>query len=252
MTVHYGFDSLPAFRNPVVTVGSYDGVHGGHRAILQRINELAAKNGGESVVVTFAPHPRIVLGKAEGLKLLNTLEEKITLLEEVGVDHLVVAPFTEEFSRWSSAEYVRVYLVKKIGVRTLVVGYNHHFGHNKDGDFRFLQSLQEEGGFEVCEISRQQIDDEKVSSTVVRTLIAEGDMVHAMRLLGRPYILIANIKEYAADPYKLLPPNGRYRVQIEGQGSAVLMISHNGINLDFASTYNLEKPLQIGFLDRIG
>jgi FAD synthase len=119
-------------------------------------------------------------------------------------------------------------------------------------DFRFLQSLQEECGFDVCEISRQQIDDEKVSSTVVRTLIAEGDMVHAMRLLGRPYILIANIKEYAADPYKLLPPNGRYRVQIEGQGSAVLMISHNGINLDFASTYNLEKPLQIGFLDRIG
>ena len=141
MTVHYGFDSLPAFRNPVVTVGSYDGVHGGHRAILQRINELAAKNGGESVVVTFAPHPRIVLGKAEGLKLLNTLEEKITLLEEVGVDHLVVAPFTEEFSRLSSEEYVREYLVKKIGVRTLVVGYNHHFGHNKDGDFRFLQSM---------------------------------------------------------------------------------------------------------------
>ena len=252
MKVHYGFDSLPAFRAPVVTVGSYDGVHGGHRAILRRINELAAQNGGESVVVTFAPHPRIVLGKADGLKLLNTLEEKIALLEEVGVDHLIVAPFTEEFSRLSSQEYVRDYLVERIGVHTLVVGYNHHFGHNKDGDFRFLQSMQAEYGFEVYEISRQQIDDEKVSSTVVRQLITAGDVAHAMRLLERPYILITNLKERAIDPYKLLPPNGRCRVEIEGQGAAVLMISHSGMNLDFASSYNLEKPLQIGFIDRIG
>lgn len=252
MKVHYGFESLPTFRAPVVTVGSYDGVHCGHRAILSRINELAEKGGGESVVVTFAPHPRIVLGKADGLKLLNTLDEKITLLDEVGIDHLIVAPFTEEFSRLSSEEYVRNYLVEKIGVQTLVVGYNHHFGHNKNGDFRFLQSLQEECGFEVCEISRQQIDDEKVSSTVVRGLIAEGDMAHAMRLLGRPYILIVNLKEYVADPYKLLPPNGRYRVQIEGQGRAVLMISHSGLNLDFASMFNLEHPLQIGFIERVG
>lgn len=252
MTVHYGFDSLPTFRAPVVTVGSYDGVHGGHRAILHRINELAKQTGGESVVVTFAPHPRIVLGKADGLKLLNTLDEKIVLLDEVGIDHLIVAPFTEEFSRLSSEEYVRDYLVGKIGVRTLVVGYNHHFGHNKDGDFRFLQSLQQEYGFEVCEIPRQQIDDEKVSSTVVRGLIAEGDVAHAMRLLGRPYILIATLKEYVADPYKLLPPNGRYRVQIEGQGRAVLMISHSGLNLDFASMFNLEQALQIGFIERVG
>lgn len=252
MKVHYGFNSLPAFRAPVVTVGSYDGVHGGHRAILRRINELAAQNGGESVVVTFAPHPRIVLGKADGLKLLNTLEEKIALLEEVGVDHLIVAPFTEEFSRLSSQEYVRDYLVERIGVHTLVVGYNHHFGHNKDGDFRFLQSMQAEYGFEVYEISRQQIDDEKVSSTVVRQLITAGDVAHAMRLLERPYILITNLKERAIDPYKLLPPNGRYRVEIEGQGAAVLMISHSGMNLDFASSYNLEKPLPIGFIDRIG
>ena len=252
MKVHYGFDSLPAFRAPVVTVGSYDGVHGGHRTILRRINELAAQNDGESVVVTFAPHPRIVLGKADGLKLLNTLEEKITLLEDVGIDHLIVAPFTEKFSRLSSQEYVRDYLVRRIGVRTLVVGYNHHFGHNKDGDFRFLQSMQEEYGFEVYEISRQQIDDEKVSSTVVRQLITTGDVAHAMRLLERPYILITNLKERAIDPYKLLPPNGRYRVEIEGQGAAVLMISHSGMKLDFASSYNLEKPLQIGFIDRIG
>lgn len=252
MKVHYGFDALPALCAPVVTVGSYDGVHCGHRAILQRIKELAEQNNGESVVVTFAPHPRIVLGKAEGLKLLNTLDEKITLLEEVGIDHLIVAPFTEEFSRLSSEEYVREYLVGRIGVRTLVVGYNHHFGHNKNGDYQSLKALQEECGFEVYEISRQQIDDEKISSTVIRDLIAKGDMVHAKRLLGRHYILKVNFKEYVADPYKLLPPNGRYRVEIEGQGKAVLMISSNGLSLDFISSYNIEKPLLIEFIERIG
>lgn len=252
MTVHYGFDSLPAFRAPVVTVGSYDGVHGGHRAILRKIEELAKANGGESVVVTFAPHPRIVLGKAEGLKLLNTLEEKIALLDEVGIDHLIVAPFTEEFSRLSSEDYVRDYLVEKIGVKTLVVGYNHHFGHNKDGDFRFLQSLQKDYDFEVCEISRQQIDDEKVSSTVLRRMIGEGDMAHAMRLLERPYILIANLKECSVDPYKLLPPDGRYRVKIEGQGEAILAISSSRLQLDYASSFNLDKPIVIGFIDRVG
>ena len=205
----------------------------------------------ESVVVTFDPHPRMAMGRAEGMQLLTTIEERAYLLGRYGIDRLVVAHFDERFRTQSYEEFIRS-LVEGVGMVGMVVGYNHHFGHNKDGDFRFLQSLQGECGFDVCEISRQQIDDEKVSSTVVRSLIAEGDMAHAMRLLGRPYILIANIKEYVADPYKLLPPNGRYRVQIEGQGSAVLMISHNGINLDFASTYNLEKPLQIGFIDRIG
>lgn len=250
MTVHYGFDSLPAFRAPVVTVGSYDGVHGGHRAILQRINELAAKNGGESVVITFAPHPRIVLGKAEGLRLLNTLDEKVVLLDEAGVDHLIVAPFTEEFSRLSSEEYVRDYLVERVGVRTLVIGYNHHFGHNKDGDFRFLQSLQKEYGFEVCEISRQQIDDEKVSSTVVRRLISEGDVAHAMRLLTRPYLLIINRENASIDPYKLLPAAGRYRVEINGQQEATIEITDGGIKFDSDEPMTDKDSLHIGFLDR--
>lgn len=256
MKVYYGFDSLPAFKSPVVTVGSYDGVHGGHRVILKHICKLARQNRGESVVVTFAPHPRIVLGKAEGLKLLNTLEEKIVLLDEVGIDNLIVAPFTEEFSRLSSEEYVRDYLVGKIGVKTLVVGYNHHFGHNKDGDFRFLQTLQSQYRFEVCEIPRQQIDDEKVSSTVVRRLISEGQMAHATRLLKRHYMLIISADDKGkfspTDQYKLLPPNGRYRVRIEGQGSAILVISSNGVQLDFASSFNLEKALQIGFIERVG
>lgn len=252
MKVHYGFDSLPTFKAPVITVGSYDGVHGGHRVILQRICELARENGGESIVVTFAPHPRIVLGKAEGLKLLNTLEEKIVLLDEVGIDNLIVAPFTEEFSRLSSEEYVRDYLVGKIGVKTLVVGYNHHFGHNKDGDFRFLQSLQSQYGFEVCEIPRQQIDDEKVSSTVVRRLIAEGKMAHASHLLNRPYLLITRVNEriecIGIDPYKLLPPMGRYEVDIEGYGRAELEISDEGARVLTDLLLHHKQPIRIDFI----
>lgn len=252
MKVHYGFDSLPTFKAPVITVGSYDGVHGGHRVILQRICELARENGGESIVITFAPHPRIVLGKAEGLKLLNTLEEKIVLLDEVGIDNLIVAPFTEEFSRLSSEEYVRDYLVGKIGVKTLVVGYNHHFGHNKDGDFRFLQSLQSQYGFEVCEIPRQQIDDEKVSSTVVRRLIAEGKMAHASHLLNRPYLLITRVNEriecIGIDPYKLLPPMGRYEVDIEGYGRAELEISDDGARVLTDLLLHHKQPIRIDFI----
>lgn len=252
MKVHYGFDSLPTFKAPVITVGSYDGVHGGHRVILQRICELARENGGESIVITFAPHPRIVLGKAEGLKLLNSLEEKILLLDEVGIDNLIVAPFTEEFSRLSSEEYVRDYLVGKIGVKTLVVGYNHHFGHNKDGDFRFLQSLQSQYGFEVCEIPRQQIDDEKVSSTVVRRLIAEGKMAHASHLLNRPYLLITRVNEriecIGIDPYKLLPPMGRYEVDIEGYGRAELEISDEGARVLTDLLLHHKQPIRIDFI----
>lgn len=250
MKVYYGFDSLPAFKSPVVTVGSYDGVHGGHRVILKHICKLARQNRGESVVVTFAPHPRIVLGKAEGLKLLNTLEEKIVLLDEVGIDNLIVAPFTEEFSRLSSEEYVRDYLVGKIGVKTLVVGYNHHFGHNKDGDFRFLQSLQSQYGFEVCEIPRQQIDDEKVSSTVVRRLIAEGKMAHASHLLNRPYLLITRVNERieCIDPYKLLPPMGRYEVDIEGYGRAELEISNDGARVLTDLLLHHKQPIRIDFI----
>ena len=231
----------------VIALGFFDGVHLGHGDLLARAASVAAEHGWRSAALTFDRSP----GK-DG-RLLTTVDDRIRLIRDLyGVEEIIVLPFTEEFSRLSSQEYVRDYLVERIGVHTFVVGYNHHFGHNKDGDFRFLQSMQAEYGFEVYEISRQQIDDEKVSSTVVRQLITAGDVAHAMRLLERPYILITNLKERAIDPYKLLPPNGRYRVEIEGQGAAVLMISHSGMNLDFASSYNLEKPLQIGFIDRIG
>lgn len=251
MRVLYGFDDLPRFRSAVVTVGSYDGVHGGHRAILRRIGETARRNSGESVVITFSPHPRIVLGKADGLKLLNTLDEKIALLDETGIDNLIVARFTEEFSRQSSEEYVRRYLVEKVGAATLVVGYNHHFGYNKDGDFRFLRTLQPRYGFEVYEISRQDIDSEKVSSTVVRNMIAGGDVARAARLLERPYPLFADIDSEGraanVDPHKLLPPEGDYRVVLQDGSYGILHIERNRAVLD---GYR-DISVRMGFVERL-
>lgn len=213
MRVCYGFDELGGLRSPVVSVGSYDGVHRGHRQLLARIVALARESGGESVVVTFAPHPRIVLGGGD-IHLLNSLEEKRMLLESVGIDVLVVARFDEDFSRVTSYDFVRDYLIRKIGVRTLVVGYDHRFGHDQQGNFGYLSRLQEEFGFRVVEVSRQEVDNHKISSTTIRHLIGEGKMDEAARYLGFPYFILVKIGRGGAvlidEPAKLLPPPGDY------------------------------------------
>lgn len=221
MRVFYGFDALPALRNPVVTVGSYDGVHQGHRKLLSTIAEIAAKRNGESVVVTFSPHPRQVLAGGGAVELLNTLDEKIYLLERVGIDNLIVAPFTPQFSQLSSEEFVSGYLVDKVGVSTLVVGYNHHFGHNKGGDFHSLERLGGRYGFDIYMQPRHDVDRDKVSSTVIRQLIRRGEVSQAARYLGSPYMVIGSPtpegRFEAGDPAKLLPPAGEYSVTVCGQ-----------------------------------
>lgn len=217
MRVFYGFEKLTPLVRPVITVGSYDGVHAGHRELLGRIVKMAHDNGGESVVITFSPHPRIVLSHGKDhIELLNSLKEKIFLLEQVGIDNLIVAPFTEEFSNISSYDFVHDYLIGKIGVGTLVFGYNHHFGHNKEGNFAFLEHLQAQFGFNICEVSPQRVDNDKVSSTIIRTHIANGEIGKASKFLAHPYFIIAtgvsNGKIESDEPHKLLPPAGKYAV----------------------------------------
>lgn len=181
MRVFHGFASLPPFRRPAVTVGSYDGVHLGHRALIERLVAEARATGGESIVLTFEPHPRVTLGRAEGLRLLTTLGEKVRLLEELGVDNVVVIPFDRSFSALSGAEFVRDYLIKRIGAETLVAGYNHRFGHDR------IDSNAIDGcGLRVLKVDEHDVGGEHVSSTVIRNLIDRGDQAEAERLLGHP------------------------------------------------------------------
>jgi riboflavin kinase/FMN adenylyltransferase len=203
-------------RNGVATVGSYDGVHRGHRILLDEVVRRAKASDGESVVLTFEPHPRITLGNDEGLRLLSTFEEKCRLLEQVGVDYVVVIPFDEAFSRLSREEFIDDYLVGKLGIRELVVGYNHHFGHNKEGNHSFL--LQH-GALQVVEVAQYTDNGNKVSSTTIRKAVGEGDMALARQLLGHTYIIIGIADDegvVTTDRYKLLPSDGHYACTING------------------------------------
>ena len=216
MKVIWGFDNPPLIRNGVATVGSYDGVHRGHRILLDEVMRRAKESDGESVVLTFEPHPRITLGNDDGLLLLSTFEEKCRLLEQVGVDYVVVIPFDEAFSRLSREEFIDDYLVGKLGIKQLVVGYNHHFGHNKEGNHSFL--LQH-GALQVVEVAQYTDNGNKISSTTIRKAVGSGDMALARQLLGHTYIIIGIADAEGAvvvDKYKLLPSDGRYACTING------------------------------------
>lgn len=222
MRVIYGFDSIPAISHAVATVGSYDGVHSGHRVLIEQVIARAKARGGDSVVVTFEPHPRITLGKAEGLKLLTTLEEKALLLERLGVDFMVVIPFDLAFSRLSHQQFIEQCLIGKLGIEELVVGYNHHFGHNKSGDYNYLTSQQPT--LAVYQVEQQLVESSKVSSTVIRTTIESGDIRSALNLLGHTYIIIGqsdDMGEFTTDEYKLLPASGRYNALVNGTNSTI-------------------------------
>ena len=215
MRVFYGFERTDAIRRPVVTIGSYDGVHRGHRTILARINALAAERGGESVVVTFHPHPRTIVG-GEPVMLLSTLPEKLSLLESVGVGATVVVPFDKAFSRRSPRDFVCNDLVGKLHMDALLVGYNHHLGHNKEGDYESLSALSAECGFALERMPCQQVGESKVSSTAIRRMILSGDVYRAADYLDAPYFICARLEGDGAlsgvEPVKLLPPAGEYPV----------------------------------------
>lgn len=194
MKVHWDLDHLPAFKNAVITIGSFDGVHRGHQRIIEKIRQLAQSNEGESVVITFHPHPRqIVYPKDGSLKLLNTTQEKIRLLEQYGVDHVVVVPFTVEFSQLSADEYIQKFLVGKFRPAYIVIGYDHRFGLNRQGDINYLRWYGKEAGYEVIEIARQEVDEIAVSSSKIRTALEQGDMHTAYSLMGHYYTLSGKV-----------------------------------------------------------
>ena len=245
MKIHRGDASFEPPRAAVVTSGTFDGVHVGHQKILSRLKELARETGGETVVVTYWPHPRIVLYPDDpAIQLLTTFEEKLALLEALGIDHLVQIPFTKEFSQLSSDAFVRQVLVDKIGTRHLVIGYDHHFGRNREGGFEYLMEHADEYGFAVEEIPRQDVDQVGVSSTKIRRALEAGQVHTAREYLGRPYRLTgavvrgdqlgrqlgyptANLR--IDSPHKLIPADGIYAVHVahaEQRYEGMLYIGH--------------------------
>jgi riboflavin kinase/FMN adenylyltransferase len=255
LKVHQGLENFSKLDKAVVTTGTFDGVHIGHQHILKKLKETAQKIGGESVLLTFYPHPRMVLQEHSDLRLINTIEEKTELLRAAGVDHLIIHPFTREFSRTTSLEYVRDILVNQIGTVKLVIGYDHHFGRNREGSFEHLKEYGPIYGFEVEEISAQDIDDVKVSSTKIRAALEDGDVETANSYLGKPFPLsgevvkgdqigrelgypTANLK--LSSEYKLIPPNGIYAVKVKHEGK-----EYNGmLNIGVRPTFEFEDPKQ--------
>ncbi len=218
---------------PALTMGMFDGVHKGHLALLSSLVKKAEETGGESVVLTFWPHPREVLGQdAQRLQLLTTLEEKTRLLSEAGIDHVIILPFTREFAGLTAREFIEQYLVKKIGIKHLLVGYNHRFGHGGITEAE-LHQLAGQHDFEINSFGPVIIDGVKPSSTAIRQFLKDGDVWEASRLLGRFYSLkgqIAGGKRIGRqlgfptaniqmdDTHKLIPHDGVYACQVYLQG----------------------------------
>jgi len=233
--IFYDFDHVGEIRNAVVTTGSFDGVHIGHKVILQRLKKLAAEIGGETVLITFHPHPRKVLypeTAGKGLLLINSQREKINLLQKAGLDNLIIVTFTLEFSKITSVGFVRDILLNKLHARKIVIGFNHHFGHNREGDYEALRELGLSNGFEVEEIPEQDIHNESVSSTKIRKAIQDGSIQKANAYLDHQYITMGLLSKSSQmledigfpcynmrieDNCKLVPPNGVYAVTVIGE-----------------------------------
>lgn len=233
MRIFRSFEEAKSIPSPVVTTGIFDGVHIGHKVILRRLKKLAEEHGGESVLVTFHPHPRSVIHPdttGKDLKLISSQEEKIELLRKAGLDNVIIIEFTKEFAQITSEEFVSKYLCETLGAKVVVVGKNHHFGNNKEGDYRHLYRWRDRYGFETEEIPMQEVQHETVSSTRIRQSLTQGYIQRANAYLDHYYIIIGI--PHAADwfwsaeiPFvivpvkeetKLLPPAGMYAVTCAG------------------------------------
>lgn len=262
MIVHRDIEALPSFRNAVLTIGTFDGVHRGHAIILDRVNELARARGGESVLVTFHPHPRFVLNPGDNsLQLLNTIDEKLEQLEKSGLDHVVVTPFDKRFSQQLAIQYVKDFLVGHFRPDVIVIGYDHRFGKDRSGGIDLLREYSEVFGYQVEEISRQMVDDIAVSSTKIRTALHDGAVETANHLLGHRYTLRGVVTKgagigrqigfptanlHVSPGYKLVPGTGVYAVSVTIDGER-----HGGmLNIGYRPTFEgTDKTVEVHLFD---
>ena len=231
MRIFRDLNELAEFKNSVVTIGTFDGVHIGHQKILKKLNNEASSINGESILFTFYPHPRmVVFPDSHNLKLIQTIDEKIESLRHYGLDNVIIYPFTKEFSRLTAFEFVRDILVNKLKVKKLVIGYDHQFGRNREGNIEFLRESAEMFDFEVIEISAQEIDEVNVSSTKIRNSILDGNIDRANDFLGRPFRITGEVVKgnklgrelgfptlnlQLSNDHKIIPAEGVYAVEIE-------------------------------------
>ena len=242
MQVHKDLSALPHFRNAVITIGTFDGVHAGHRKIIEQLKNEAEKTGGETVIITFHPHPRKIVREGQSpVPILTTLNEKIDLLEAIGINHLVVIPFDEAFAVQSAEEYIQNFLYQKFHPHTIIIGYDHKFGRNRSGNYQLLEKYGKELGFVVKEIPEHILNEVTISSTKIREALLNHDVRTANHFLSYPYFFegivvkgkqlgrtigypTANIE--IEDKEKLVPGNGIYAVEAQIVGYELSAISH--------------------------
>lgn len=245
----------------MVTIGTFDGVHLGHQKIITQITAAARDKDCDSLVLTFFPHPRMVLQKGTEMKQLNTIEEKTMLLEQLGVDHLVIHPFDKAFSRMTAEEFVKVVLVDTFRLKKIIIGYDHRFGRNRTADINDLITFGETYGFEVAQISAEELNDVSISSTKIRTALNEGNIELANNYLGYPYAVTGEVVKgqqlgrtigyptaniSVREDYKLIPQNGVYVVKSTIQGETVFGM----MNIGNRPTVNgTSQTIEVHFLD---
>lgn len=242
--------------NPALTVGFFDGVHLGHQQIITELHKVAAKINGESVVFTLYPHPRSVLYPSEAnLELITALDEKIELLRLAGIQHLIVYPFTKEFAKLTACEFIEDYLIKRIGIKHLVVGYDHHFGHDREGDVEVLKKCVQRNHVEIEKVTAFRLNDKKVSSSKIRAAIKEGDIQLANQFLNYNFFISGQVVEgnklgrtigfptanvFVEDKNKLIPPNGVYEATVTVESMTYKAM----VNIGFRPTINETRKLK--------
>lgn len=231
MKIYHDILEFRPLQNAVVTIGTFDGVHLGHRKIISRLQELARQCGGETVILTFFPHPRMILHpEDQNLKLITTIAEKAKLLEELGIDHLIITPFSRDFSNLSAEEYIREMLVDRIGTKKIVIGYDHRFGKDRSGGLTELQNFAPIYGYEVEEIPEQDVNEVAVSSSRIRNAVLKGETTLANQFLGYTFFITGKVIRgdqigrtlgyptanlFIEESYKLVPADGIYAVSVE-------------------------------------
>jgi riboflavin kinase/FMN adenylyltransferase len=261
MNEYESADDFNINQGTVVTIGTFDGVHLGHKAILDRMVTTAHNEGLRSVLLTFFPHPRMVLQKDSNIKLINTISEKKDRFKQIGLDHLIIHPFTKEFSRLSAMEFVRDILVNQLKVKKIIIGYDHRFGRNRTANIQDLFEFGKTYNFDVEEISAQELNEIAISSTKIRNSLAEGNIITANQYLGYPFMVSGTVVQGKSigrtinyptanldvkEDYKLIPKHGVYVVQAKIKDSIFFGITSIGTNPTVGGT---KKTIETYFLD---